>query len=77
MDMNQFILLEFFNPIKKRPVFIRAGAIAGADYDGANKVNIIYTPGGVFPVQETLEEIKMKIEQLNAQTGQGDNQNGK
>lgn len=70
--MNQFRMLEFFNPIKKRPVHIRSGAIAGYDYDGANKVNIIYTPGGVFPVQETLEEIKAKIEVLNRPEGQGD-----
>lgn len=75
--MNNFIMLEFFNPIKKRPVHVRAGAIAGFDYDGANKVNIIYTPGGVFPVQETLEEIKSKIEQLNMPSGQGDKTNGK
>lgn len=69
--MNNFKTLEFFNPIKKRPVFIRSGAISGFDYDGANKVNIIYTPGGVFPVQETLEEIQLKIEALNRPEGQG------
>ncbi len=69
--MNEFKVIEFHNPIKNRPVHIRAGAIAGYDYDGANKVNIIYTPGGVFPVQETLEEIKIKIEQLNRPQGEG------
>ncbi len=69
--MNNFKVLEFFNPIKQRVVHIRAGAIAGWDYDGANKVNIIYTPGGVFPVQETLDEIKIKVEQLNSPQGKG------
>lgn len=63
--MNNFVILEFYNPIKNRSVHIRSGAIAGFDYDGANKVNVIYTPGGVFPVQETLEEIKAKLENLN------------
>ncbi len=68
--MNEFKSLQFMNPIKNRPVFIRAGAISGWDYDGANKVNIIYTPGGVFPVAETLEEIASKLDQLNSPSGQ-------
>jgi hypothetical protein len=68
--MNQFKILTFMNPIKKRIVGIRAGAIAGFDYDGVNKCNVIYTPGGVFPVEESLEEIKTKIEQLNGPVGQ-------
>ncbi len=70
--MNEFTSIEFFNPIKNRPVFIRSGAIAGWDYDGANKVNIIYTPGGVFPVQESLEEIAAKINKLNSPQGAGE-----
>ena len=68
--VNGFKMLEFTNPIKKQPVFIRAGAIAGYEYYQANKVNVIYTPGGVFPVEESLEEIKRRIEQLNGPEGQ-------
>jgi hypothetical protein len=60
--MREFDMVEFFNPIKQRKVFIRRGAIVGCDYDGANKVNIVYVPGGMFPVQESLEEIATKIQ---------------
>lgn len=67
--MSNFTMLEFFNPLKKRPVWIRAVSIHGFDYDGANNVNVIYTPGGIFPVQESIDEIKAK---LNALSGQGD-----
>lgn len=63
--MNNFLFLEFLNPIKQRPVYIRAVSIHGFDYDGANKVNVIYTPGGIFPVQESVDEIKAKLAALN------------
>lgn len=59
--MREFDMIEFFNPIKQRKVLIRRGAVCGCDYDGANKVNIVYVPGGMFPVQESLEEIANKI----------------
>ena len=60
-------MIEFYNTNKKRPVIIRRGAIVGADYDATHKTNIIYVPGGMFPVQESLEEIATKT---NSPVGQ-------
>lgn len=40
-------------------------------YDPAKSV-VIWTPVGIFPVKESLDEITSKINQINAQTGQGE-----
>lgn len=71
--MNHFKVLEFLNPNKQRPVSVVAGMIVGFDYNKPTECNVLYTAGGhIFPVAESLDEIKEKIESLNVPSGQGE-----
>lgn len=75
--MNHFKCIQFMNPNKQRPVELIAGMIVGFDYNAPTACNVIYSAGGhVFPVAESLEEIRAKIESLNSPTdGQGEKKN--
>ncbi len=53
----------------KRPVHIVAGTIAGYHWSEASKATHVYTTGGIFPVEETPEQIDTKLETLNLKGG--------
>lgn len=60
--MSPYDSLKFTHANLKRDVFIVRGQIVAYHYSDANKSNVVYAAGGaIFPVLESLEEIKIKL----------------
>lgn len=53
----------------KRPVHLILGSIAGYHESPANKCTHVYTNSGVFPAEESPEEINKKIDDELAKGG--------
>lgn len=70
--MQHYRRLVFQHANLKRPVHIVAGTIAGYHWSEPTQCNVIYTTAGIFPVEESLEEIDQKIESLNGPEAQGE-----
>lgn len=63
--MIQFARLKLKNANKAgRPVELILGTVAGFEYSDVTKCTQVYTTAGVFPAQETPEEINKLIDQL-------------
>ncbi len=63
--MNQFDRIQLKNANKNgRPIWLIIGTIAGYEYSDVTKCTQVYTTAGVFPAQETPDEINQLIDQL-------------
>lgn len=63
---NYFTVLTFTHANLKRPVEVVAGTISFYLYSDKAKANCIFTTGGnIIPVEESLETLKEKIQNLN------------
>lgn len=51
----------------KKPLHLVAGTIAGYHHSDASQATHVYTTGGVFPVNETPEQIDQILGQLDQQ----------
>lgn len=67
--MTHYTSLELKHANLNRPVFILLGTIAGYHWSDASKSTHVYTTGGVFPVAESPEEVRNKINKLSHKEG--------
>jgi uncharacterized membrane protein len=62
---NHYKKLTFQHANLKRPVSVVAGTISMWHWSEPTKSMIVYTTGGIIPVEETDEQITQMVEALN------------
>lgn len=70
MSMTAYKKLKLTHATLGRPVHIILGTVAGYHWSETTGSTHVYTPAGVFPAKESVEEIDGLIDQL---TKQGEN----
>lgn len=66
-DADRYKIITLTHANLKRPVELLLGAIAGWHYSETYKATNVYTVGGIFPVAESIDNIKQAIKQALAQ----------
>lgn len=72
MSLNHYRKVVFTHANLKQPLHLVAGTIAGWHKAPTTGCTHLYTTGGIFPVDETPEQIDTIIEQLNRPLGPGE-----
>lgn len=62
--MTQFKKLKLTHANLNKPVHLILGTVCGYHHSDATACTHVYTPAGVFPAKETVEQIDGLIDQL-------------
>lgn len=62
--MTQFKKLKLTHANLNRPVHLVLGTVCGYHWSDTSACTHVYTPAGIFPAKESVEQIDALIEQL-------------
>ena len=66
--MTAYSRIKLKHALLKKDLFVVIGTIAGYHYSDSSKATHVYTTAGIFPCDETSEQISMLIDGATAPT---------
>jgi hypothetical protein len=66
--MKAYSRIKLKHALLKKDLFVIIGTIAGYHYSDSSKATHVYTTAGIFPCEETAEQISEQIDRATAPT---------